>query len=79
MESPDPIRRLSDDVLKQALKGKDIHAFKAALKKLPEVAKALKNNKNFDVLIDKAGRVVLEGNLTKVLIPLGKTIEELNK
>ncbi len=66
-------------MLKQALKGKDIHAFKAALKKLPEVAKALKNNKNFDVLIDKAGRVVLEGNLTKVLIPLGKTIEELNK
>lgn len=47
----------------------DIHKAKEQMMK--DFGQQLKADKNFDVLIDKAGNAVLKGNQSETLVPTG--------
>jgi RHS repeat-associated protein len=60
-------RRLSDKELRKHFG--DIHKAKEQIMK--DFGQQLKGDKNFDVLIDKAGNAVLKGNQSGTLVPTG--------
>jgi RHS repeat-associated protein len=60
-------RRLADKELKKHVG--DVHKAKEIMKN--QFGKSFKGDKNFDVLIDKAGNTVLKGNQSGTLVPTG--------
>jgi RHS repeat-associated protein len=63
-------RRMSDKELKD-LYGNKTHDVKEFMKDARQYGKQLKGDKNFDIMLDKAGNVVLKGNQSGNLIPTG--------
>ena len=63
-------RRMSDKELKD-LYGKKVHDVKEFMKDARQYGKQLKGDKNFDIMLDKAGNVVMKGNQSGTLIPTG--------
>jgi hypothetical protein len=62
-------RKLGDNELKRLLKTDDVHGPKDIMKK--QFGDQLKGDKNFNVLLDKTGKVVLQGNKSGTLVPTG--------
>lgn len=60
-------RKLADKELKNIVG--DVHAAKAVIGK--QFNKELKGDKNFDILVDKAGNMVLKGNKSGTLVQTG--------